>query len=460
MGSNIFKWSNLRKTCFYLRKNGIRSAYYAACERIMRESTDSYCYEALSDALLKEQSKASEEFNTSFSILVPAFETVPEYLKAMIDSVREQSYGKWELIIADASKTDKVETVVREYEDERIRYIRLWGNKGISVNTNRALECAEGDYAGLLDHDDTLTPDALYEMAKAIDEAKKKGIKASMLYSDEDKGNSEMTVFYEPHRKPDLNLDLLLSNNYICHFLVMKKELMKELGFRKDYDGAQDYDLILRGVGRLLFEREKQNVSEREKGRMEIIHIPKVLYHWRCYTSSTAENPGSKKYAYKAGGRAIEDFMKRRGWKGRVHNTAHLGFYRIQYEKGIFAQRKEVGAVGGKLIDRKGRVAGGIYEQDGTCPYLGLHRHFSGYMHRASLAQEAYALSITGICIRKELEPVFEEVFGVPYDEEGLFIKKLSLQEKELRELEMEFGRRLRRMGYTQVWIPDNEIRI
>lgn len=465
MGRNIFKAGNLKKTYYYLKKNGMKSAYYAARERIMRETREDYRYEAPTAEELAKQKRAGEQFHCSFSILVPAYETAPEYLAAMIDSVLGQSYGRFRLIIADASLSHKVETTVEKYTDKRIKYIRLGENKGISENTNKALEYAKGDYVGLLDHDDVLTPDALYEMAKAIEEAEKRGITAWMLYSDEDKGNGELTDFCEPHIKPDINIDLLLSNNYICHFLVVKRELVRKLGFRKAYDGAQDYDLILRCAGRLLYDRETCAGSGMERGREEIIHIPKVLYHWRCHSSSTAENPESKRYAYEAGRGALEDFMRSRGWRGRVLDTLHLGFYKIEYEESIFAQRKEVGAVGGRLLDRRGKIAGGIYGKDGICPYERLHRHFSGYMHRASLTQEAYALSMSGILIRKELEEVFEEVFGFPYREgimsEGIiYNKEVREKEAEGRKLELEFGRRVRKMGYTMVWMPDYVIKI
>ena len=176
---------------------------------------------------------------------------------------------------------------------------------------------------------------------------------------------------------------------------------MQELGFRSDYDGAQDYDLVLRAVGKLIYEEGK--------GRGAFVHIPKVLYHWRCHRASTAENPESKRYAYEAGKRALEDFLERRGWKGEVRHTLHLGFYHIAYENHIFTQRKEAGVIGGKLVDKRGRVAGGVYNARGKCPYLGLNRNFSGYMHRADLNQEAYAVDLRCIQVRKELWGIFEE---------------------------------------------------
>ena len=467
MGNGIFKVSNLKKTYYYLKKNGLKNAYYAALERIMREKNEDYRYEMLmpDQKTLKQQKEIGKTYPYTFSILVPTYETKEEYLREMADSVLQQTYGKFKLVIADASRSEAVRNVMDTYSDKRIQYIRLTENNGISENTNAALKMAEGDYIALLDHDDVLTPDALFEMAKAIKEKEKNGNMVWMLYSDEDKGNGDLTQFYEPHFKPDLNMDLLMSNNYICHFLVMKREVLQELKLRKEYDGAQDYDLVLRAVEKLIYEKKT--------GREAIVHIPKVLYHWRCHTASTAENPESKRYAYEAGKHALEDLMRRRGWKGSVSHTLHLGFYRIDYEKDIFSQRKEVGVIGGKLFDRRERIIGGIYDHRGKCPYLGLGKNFSGYMHRAVLAQEAYAVDIRCMRVRKELRTVFEEFFGVPYCEtkkNGKYMfdyKKLSKRipdgkegEKEWIRCSMEFAKKVRRAGYILVWMPDYGNRI
>lgn len=475
MAFGIFKVSNFRKTYHYLKKNGIKNAYYAVLERVLSGRGERYSYEAPTEEILTKQKEEAKEYPYIFSILVPAYETKSEYLTEMIDSVLNQSYEKWELILADASKTDRVREAAKTYRDNRIRYLRIMENEGIAGNTNAALMEAKGDYVGLLDHDDVLTRDALFEMAKAVHSSGEKGKFVRLLYSDEDKGNGDLTEFYEPHRKLGLNMDLLFSNNYICHFLVMKRELMQELKLRASYDGAQDYDLVLRAVGKLIYEEKR--------GRGAVVHIPKVLYHWRCHIASTAENPESKRYAYEAGKRALEDFMNRRGWRGSVSHTLHLGFYHIEYENHIFAQRKEAGVIGGKLVDKSGHIAGGIYDAHGKCPYLGLHRNFSGYMHRASLNQEAYAVDLRCMRVRKELWGVFEEVFGIPYRETWIngsrqfpygvnspykWETEKSTKKKdgrkidgekdeELRKRCMEFGRRVRKAGYAVIWLADWE---
>ena len=309
--SRILKASNIKKTLRYLKKNGIRAAFYAAKERMEREREDTYDYVPVEEAVLERQRQEADSFSVRFSILVPLYETKESYLREMIDSVLRQTYGNFELILADASKSDDVSQIVNTYSDQRILYKRLKQNTGIAANTNQALMYATGDYAALLDHDDVLTPDALYEMATEIERQKKEDIQLQMLYSDEDKLDEREKKYFDWNQKPEFNLDLILSNNYICHFLVMKRQLMQELGFRSVCDGAQDYDLVLRAINFLLGKDKSQTI----KSELPIAHIPKVLYHWRCHQESTAENPASKQYAYDAGKRAIEDFLRSREWK-------------------------------------------------------------------------------------------------------------------------------------------------
>lgn len=158
----IIKLSNLRKTLNYLKKNGIRQAYYAVRERVAEEWVEDYHYDQPTPEVLSEQKEEGTAFSVRFSILVPTYETKEEYLRPMLQSVLDQTYGNFELIIADASKEDRVEQIIKSYEDPRIKYRRLKQNAGISANTNQALMYATGDYAALLDHDDLLTPDALF----------------------------------------------------------------------------------------------------------------------------------------------------------------------------------------------------------------------------------------------------------------------------------------------------------
>lgn len=452
--AKILKVSNIRKTINYLKKNGVKHAYYAARERIESEKADTYTYEAVSADVLMQQKEVAKNFTCKFSILVPVYETPEAYLRRMIDSVLAQSYENFELILADAGSSDSVEQVVGSYTDERIKYKRLKQNGGISANTNQALMYATGDYAGLLDHDDVLTPDALYEMALCIENAEKDGIELQLLYSDEDKCNGDETVYYEVNRKPKFNLDLILSNNYICHFMVMKRQLMQELQFRSICDGAQDFDLVLRAVNHMLGKDKRRNRVQ----SLPIAHIPKVLYHWRCHEASTAENPESKRYAYDAGKRAVEDFLRAREWKGKVSHLRHLGFYRVDYQPDLLTNRPDVGLVGGKLLSKDNKIAGGIYTAEGTGIYNGLHKEYSGYLHRAVLAQEAEMIDIRCMQASPEAEEIMEKLLGLPYLKNplnGNFNWRDGLKkDADYMEISRKLCREIRKKGMRIVWDP------
>lgn len=267
---------------------------------------------------LKKQRAEKLAYEPCISIIVPTYKTPEKFLKEMIDSVRNQSYENWELCIGDGSVTeDTVKNVVESYQkkDKRIKMLCLSENLGIAGNTNAALSIATGDYIALLDHDDILAPDALYEVVKWMNEHYKD--ETDVIYTDEDKVSFDLKDYFEPHFKSDYNLDLIRSNNYICHLFVARKNIVDQVGgFRKEYDGSQDYDFILRCI-----EQSKH-----------IEHVPKVLYHWRCHPGSTAANQESKMYCYEAGKRAIEDHLKRMGEDDcQVVMTEHLGFYHVIY---------------------------------------------------------------------------------------------------------------------------------
>ncbi len=265
---------------------------------------------------LQRQRDTEFEYEPLISILVPVYNTPEEFLKQMIQSVRKQTYGNWELCIANANPANEtVAEILRisSTKDERIKVKDVPENEGIAQNTNAALAIATGDYIGLLDHDDLLTPDALYEVVKTINE----NDRPQVLYSDEDKITMDLSEHFQPHMKPDYNKDLLRSNNYITHFFVADRMLVEEVGGEDgEYNGAQDYDLILK-------------CTERAKG---IAHIPRILYHWRVHKASTADNPASKMYAFDAGKRAIEDHLKRCGEISKVSHEKDLGFYRVKYQ--------------------------------------------------------------------------------------------------------------------------------
>ena len=472
MSSGIFKISNLIKTIRYLKKNGIRHTYYAAKERIEEERKSDYYYREPSEETLQAQRMESAVYSDLFSVVVPAYETDETFLREMMDSVYRQSYDKWELIIADASSSDTVERVVKqiceEKGGERIKYIRLAENKGISGNTNAGIALATGDYIALLDHDDFLAPDALYHMAAALHHARQQGTEPALMYTDEDKYDNNICYYISPNNKDKLNLDLILSNNYICHFMAVEAKLMKKLQLRREFDGAQDYDLVLRVIGELCRLVPMQELSER------IIHIPKILYHWRCHTDSTAYNTASKTYAYEAGKAALVDFCRLQGWQVEIDHSLHLGFYEITYLPDVLTVREDVGIVGGRILDSRNRICAGAMQSDGSCMYEGLHREYGGgSTHRAALKQEVAAVDIRCMQVRPELQEEFEHITGLPYTERTIRCKKghgcgqiriadvsgLSCDEAGYRKLGMELGRAAAERGYHVMWDPQIEIR-
>ncbi len=411
--------NNLKKATRYCKKNGLSQTIYAVIERLQKSQLDEYTPRNPSNRELEEQRAYEWKHNMKISIIVPAYETDQDYLRQMIDSVTVQTYENWELIIVDASESEKVEEVVHTYFDTRIIYQRLPENKGISANTNQALQYATGEYIGLLDHDDIISPNALYEIAKHLETAEP----PILMYTDEDKVDETLSRYYEPNYKREFNLDLMLSNNYICHFSVIRADYIKELVFRSEYDGAQDYDLFLRVVSKLL---EEQRLNKIE-------HIDKVLYHWRCHAGSTSENPDSKMYAYEAGRRAVQDFVDRQGWSAQVIHTNHLGFYRIAYkDENILVERNDVAIVGGHVI-RKNKILSGAMFLDGTALYKGMSVHYSGYMHLAAMQQEVDAVDIrcmridtTGACVG--LTAYYEECMEQLDNASEDMIIKMSLQ--------------------------------
>jgi GT2 family glycosyltransferase len=266
---------------------------------------------------LEKQRNTKFEKEPKISIVVPMYNTPEEYFKDIITCMKEQTYSNWELCLADGSEEENHELDKYYKDDERIKYRHLDKNDGISGNTNEGLKLVTGDYVGLLDHDDVLPRECLFEVVKCINE----NPDVEFIYTDEDKllDTWETKNRHDPHFKPDFSPDTLSSNNYITHFVVMTKELMidKLKGFRKEYNGAQDFDLVLRAS------------EETDK----IVHISKVLYHWRVHDGSTAKVADSKPWAYEAGKLASQHHLDRLGLKAIVdHSNDIPGVYKVQYE--------------------------------------------------------------------------------------------------------------------------------
>ena len=309
---------NLKKGILYLRHYGPKGFWIKLTERFQKSDIDYkewYENHRPSEQELERERKQVFEYSPKISILVPVYNTPEVFLKQMIQSVRKQTYTNWELCIANANPSNQeVSSIlnVAGKKDNRIKVVDVPENEGIAQNTNRALEIATGEFVGLLDHDDLLEENTLYEIVSCLN----KDRKTDVLYTDEDKVTTDLDEYFSPNFKPDFNLDMLRANNYICHFFVAKKALIESVGkFRAEYNGAQDYDLILRCT------EQAERIS----------HVAKILYHWRVHKESTADNPLSKMYAYEAGKKAIEDHLRRCHTKGEVLQTENLGFYRVKY---------------------------------------------------------------------------------------------------------------------------------
>lgn len=256
------------------------------------------------------------EYNPLISILIPVYNINKEYLSDCLDSILNQTYQNFEVCLADDCSTleETLETL-KEYEnkDKRIKVIYRKENGHISKATNSALSIANGEFVALMDNDDILTPNALYEMVYALNQNKD----LDLIYSDEDKVDMEGNRC-EPHFKPDYSPDSLFGGNYICHFEILRKSILEEIGgFRSEYVGAQDFDLFLRFI-------EKTSPNK-------IYHIPKILYHWRKVPGSTADTIENKDYAIENGRKAVEDALKRRKLKGKVLVPIKCTHYIVEY---------------------------------------------------------------------------------------------------------------------------------
>ena len=408
----LFHWETVEVAWEYFQKHGLRALFKKSVHKI-QNIQDDYDYNewykkvCITDEALAQQRESAGDFaqQPTFSIVIPVYATPEKFLRRMLDSIREQTYPKFEVCLVDATPYAQIQhdpaqgrtpqEVLAEYAaaDSRFRYETLTENLGIAENTNAAIRMATGDFIVLADHDDELEPQALYECVRAINAHPD----VQVLYSDEDKVDFEDIYYFEPHFKTDFNPDLLRSVNYICHLFVARRSLLdaiaetaadgRKIYERSAYDGAQDYDLILRATEKAqAMERARlvscANASDANavtsaqqsgtaasttagvagqisatemsaqpaiaaalnpldqellrQGRFtssNIIHIPMVLYHWRAHQASTAQHPEAKLYAFEAGARAVYDHCKRIGLPiQKVEQGITYGFYHPIYE--------------------------------------------------------------------------------------------------------------------------------
>lgn len=360
----LFHWETVEVAWEYFQKHGFRALFKKSVHKI-QNIQDDYDYNEwykkvrITDEELAKQRESAADFamQPSFSIVIPVYATPEKFLRRMLDSIREQTYSKFEVCLVDATPYAKIQhdpaqgrtpqEVLAEYAaaDSRFRYATLTENLGIAENTNAAIRMATGDFIVLADHDDELEPQALYECVRAINAHPD----VQVLYSDEDKVDFEDIYYFEPHFKTDFNPDLLRSVNYICHLFVARRSLLdaiaetaadgRKIYERSAYDGAQDYDLILRATEKAQAMESSFNALDQtllRQGRFtssNIIHIPMVLYHWRAHQASTAQHPEAKLYAFEAGARAVYDHCKRIGLPvKKVEQGITYGFYHPIYE--------------------------------------------------------------------------------------------------------------------------------
>jgi glycosyltransferase involved in cell wall biosynthesis len=259
------------------------------------------------------QQIAQWQIQPKFSIIMPVYNVEAKWLTQAIESVRNQIYPCWELCLADDASTEShIYDILTHYSqlDSRIKVVFRTENGHISAASNSALELATGDYVALLDHDDELAINALFENAKLINQYPE----ADFIYSDEDKIDSKGKRF-SPCFKPDWSPEYLYSCMYTCHLGVYRTSIVREIGgFRSEYNGSQDYDLVLRFI-------------EKTKN---IFHIPKILYHWRSISASAASGSQAKPWAYTAGRKALESMLERSIYPGRVEETPNPGIYRVR----------------------------------------------------------------------------------------------------------------------------------
>lgn len=262
---------------------------------------------------LQQQKKQKWNTEPKISIIVPMYHPDENFFLELLNSLLVQTYSNWELCIADGSEEQNEMIFAMCSRYSKIKYKFLEENRGIAENTNAALEMAGGDFIAFLDHDDCLPPFSLYEIAKVIEE----NPEVDFIYSDEDKID-EWGRRFDPYFKPDYSPETLECQNYITHFVAIRKTFVNQIGkLDKKFDGAQDFDFVLRAT----------------ENTKNIVHIPKVLYHWRAHKNSTADTAQAKEYAYEAGRKAVEEHLKRTGKKGIVKNPREVpGIYQIQYE--------------------------------------------------------------------------------------------------------------------------------
>ncbi len=363
-----------------------------------------------------------------FSVLVMTYEPVLRYLEGTLISILSQTYGGFEVIIADTSLSDSVKELLERYKDERIRYYNVPGNHGEASVFNDAAHFAGGDYLCRVDVGDFLTKDALYENFLSILKTD-----AEILYSDEDRCDSACKRFTSPYFKPDFNIDYLFARNYMRRLLVIRRELFIALRYRDAYDGALDYDLVLRAP------------------KSGICHISKILYHVSEASSIASEASKERGAEVAAGRAALEDYLRAREIRATVSYLKRREIYRIGYQPDIFTCRRDVGIVGGKILSRRHKIIGGMLDSAGKVMFEGLDEAEGGDHNRACSVQNAFAVDVRCMRIRPELERIYERIFGVSHREH---VFRGDEDIADLKRKSILLCRTAKELGYLIVWDP------
>lgn len=358
-----------------------------------------------------------------FSVIVTTYEPALKFFDRTLVSVLNQTYGSFELIIADTSLTESVAELAARYEDDRIRYYHISANTDEAALMNDAAVMATGHFITRVYDGDYLTPDALYETAMFIMRNN-----AEILYSDEDRCDAWCRIFSDPDRKPDFSIDSLFTGNYIGNLLVIRRELFLALRYRIRYDGAMAYDLLLRAP------------------KSGICHIPRVLYH----RSDVSEGHSREEEPVTVASReALIEYFDERNIKADVTVSRFPGFLDVTYKPDIFSQRGDVGVVGGRVLSRGHKILYGMYNAQGKVLFKGWDEEREGPRYRAQTVQNAYAVDVRCMKIRTELRTLYREIFGAPYEEHVMREDDGALSVKSIR-----FCRRVRELGYLIVWDP------
>lgn len=421
---------------------GARSAEQirtAAVRATARKGRISYSYEEPQEDILLMQQTVSERLREGeapsqvlgssfflqkdarpplFSIFMAVREPDPRLFRATLTSVLEQTYGQYELYILDRGVSDQVRDVIAWYREDRLHYLDFTDGSTLAASFNRAVQQAGGDYVVRLQCGDQLTKDALFEFALAVMQTD-----AELLYADEDRCDAKGKHFTDPFFKPDFSIDYLYSTDYLSRVLAVRRPLFLALRFREDYECAPLYDLVLRAP------------------KSGIHHIPRVLCHALHRGNPSAEVLDARK-------RALADYFHCRRVRATVHPEAATGLMEIEYLPDVFTARRMVGVVGGKVLDEKHRIIGGMQDERGKILFEGWDEAEDGPRLIARTVQNAWAVDVRCMRIRKELYSLYEEIFGCSYDGHVMY------RGKDLGALSRQFCSRVREMGYTIIWNP------